>query len=175
MNRKRLLLVFLVVSGLAGCNKSPAGPTQPKATVAAGQLGSRLPEFVLTDFQGNKISSADLRGKVVLIDIWATWCQPCKKEMPGYQKLFDQYGLRGFAAVGLKSDIMMDTEDPIKFAKEIGVHYPLARASAEIVRRFGGIEGLPTTFIYDRQGILRDKVIGFEYTQHFEDDVKPLL
>jgi cytochrome oxidase Cu insertion factor (SCO1/SenC/PrrC family) len=73
MNGKRLLLVFLVAGGLAGCNKSPAGP-QPKATVAAGQVGSRLPNFVLTDFQGNEISSSALRGNVVLIDIWATWC-----------------------------------------------------------------------------------------------------
>ena len=175
MNRKRLLFLILVVGELAGCNQNSASPTQPKAPVGAGEVGSRLPDFALKDLQGNDISSAALRGKVVLIDIWATWCHPCKKEMPGYQKLLDRYGSRGFAVVGLKSDIMMDTEDPIKFAKEIGVHYPLAGASADIVQRFGGIEGLPTTFIYDRQGILRDKVIGFEYSQHFEDDVKPLL
>jgi hypothetical protein len=95
--------------------------------------------------------------------------------MPGYQKLLDRYGPRGFAVVGLKSDIMMDTEDPIKFAKEIGVHYPLAVASEAIVQKFGGIEGLPTTMIYDRRGILRQKVIGFEYTETFESALKPLL
>ena len=111
----------------------------------------------------------------MLIDIWATWCQPCKKEMPGYQKLLDRYGSRGFAVVGLKSDIMMDTENPIKFAKEIGVHYPLAVASEAIVQKFGGIEGLPTTMIYDRQGVLRKKVIGFEYPEAFESALKPLL
>lgn len=175
MNGKRLLSVVALLVGLAGCNTTPASPIQSKAVVPAGEVGSRLPDFDLKDLHGNDISSSALRGKVVLIDIWATWCQPCKKEMPGYQKLLDQYGPRGFAVVGLKSDIMMDTENPIKFAKEIGVRYPLAVASADIVQKFGGIEGLPTTMIYDRQGILRKKVIGFEYTETFESVLKSLL
>jgi thiol-disulfide isomerase/thioredoxin len=175
MTRKYLLLVVVVVGGLAGCNRNPAGPTQPAPAVAAGEVGSHLPDFSLKDLQGNEVLSAGLQGKVVLIDIWATWCQPCKKEMPGYQKLLDRYGSRGFAVVGLKSDIMMDSEDPIKFAKNLGVTYPLAVASADITQKFGGIEGLPTTMIFDRQGILRHKVIGFEYTSHFEGELKPLL
>jgi thiol-disulfide isomerase/thioredoxin len=175
MNRKCLLLVVVVAGGLAGCNQNPASLNQLRVVVAAGEVGSRLPDFALKDLHGNEVSSASLRGKVVLIDIWATWCQPCKKEMPGYQKLLDKYGSRGFAVVGLKSEIMMDTEDPIKFANEIGVHYPLAVASADVVQKFGGIEGLPTTMIYDRQGILRRKVIGFEYTDNFESALKPLL
>jgi thiol-disulfide isomerase/thioredoxin len=175
MNRKCLLLVVVVVGGLAGCNRNPASLNHPRATVQAGEVGSHLPDFALKDLQGNEVSSAGLRGKVVLIDIWATWCQPCKKEMPGYQKLLDQYGSRGFAVVGLKSEIMPDTENPIRFAKEIGVHYPLAVAPTDVVQKFGGIEGLPTTMIYDRQGILRKKVIGFEYTDNFESALKPLL
>jgi thiol-disulfide isomerase/thioredoxin len=175
MNRKCLLLVVVVVGGLAGCNRNPVSPAQRRAAVTAGEVGSHLPYFALKDLQGNEVSSAGLQGKVVLIDIWATWCQPCKKEMPGYQKLLDRYESRGFAVVGLKSTIMMDTEDPIKFANEIGVHYPLVVASADMVQKFGGIEGLPTTMIYDRQGILRKKVIGFEYTENFESVLKPLL
>jgi thiol-disulfide isomerase/thioredoxin len=175
MNRKCVLLVVVIVGGLAGCNQNPASLHQLRAVVQAGEVGSHLPDFALKDLQGNEVSSVGLRGKVVLIDIWATWCQPCKKEMPGYQKLLDQYGSRGFAVVGLKSQIMMDTEDPIRFAKEIGVHYPLAVASPDVVQKFGGIEGLPTTMVYDRQGILRKKVIGFEYTGNFESALKPLL
>jgi thiol-disulfide isomerase/thioredoxin len=175
MKKKDLLLLLAIVTGLAGCSRTPASPTHAQPEVRAGELGSRLPDFAVKDFQGNDVSSTSLRGKVVLIDLWATWCQPCKKEMPGYQRLLDRYGSRGFAVVGLKSSVMMDTENPIKFAKEIGVHYPLASASADLVRKFGGMEGLPTTFLYDRHGILRDKVIGFEYTNHFEETLKPLL
>jgi len=125
--------------------------------------------------QGNDISSADLRGKVLLVDFWATWCQPCEREMPGYQKLVDRYGSRGFAVVGLKFDTMKDLEDPILFAKKIGVRYPLAVATDDLKQKFGGIEGLPTTMLYDRRGILRQKVIGFEYTNIIESELQPLL
>jgi len=175
MLSKRLLLLSLAAVGLAGCNQHPASPAPPKNVVAADEIGSRMPDFSAKDLQGREISSADLRGKVVLIDFWATWCQPCKKEMPGYQKLLDRYGSRGFAVVGLKLDIMRDTEDPVLFAKRIGVRYPLVVAADDLKQRFGGIEGIPTTMLYDRQGVLRKKVIGFEYTDIFESALKPLL
>jgi thiol-disulfide isomerase/thioredoxin len=160
MLRKGLLLLTLAAVGLVGCNQHSTSPTQLKENViAAGEIGSRLPEFSVKDLQGNDISSADLRGKVLLVDFWATWCQPCEREMPGYQKLVDRYGSRGFAVVGLK----------------IGVRYPLAVATDDLKQKFGGIEGLPTTMLYDRRGILRQKVIGFEYTNIIESELQPLL
>src|SRR5213082_3072600 len=128
MLRKRLLFLgfaflSLAAVGLVGYNQHSASPPQPKKDViAAGNIGSRLPDFSMKDLQGRDISSTDLRGGVVLIDFWATWCQPCKKEMPGYQKLADTYGPRGLVVVGFKFDNMPDTEDPLQFAKSIGVH-----------------------------------------------------
>jgi thiol-disulfide isomerase/thioredoxin len=176
MLRQCLLFLGLAGLALAGCNQHPASSPPPvQAASAAGEIGSHLPEFSVKDLQGREISSSDLRGKVVLIDFWATWCQPCKKEMPGYQKLLNLYGSRGFAVIGLKFDTMMDTEDPVQFAKKIGVRYPLAVAPDELKQKFGGIEGLPTTMLYDRQGILRKKVVGFEYTDVIESAAKPLL
>jgi thiol-disulfide isomerase/thioredoxin len=170
--RQRLLLCIALV-GLVGCHS--ASPPQPTKHVAAGEIGSSLPDFSVKDLQGSPLSSADLRGKVVLIDFWATWCQPCKKEMPGYQKLVDEYGSRGFVVVGFKFDTMPDMEDPLQFASKIRVHYPLAVATDDLRQKFGGIEGLPTTLIYDRQSVLRMKVIGFEYTENIESVLKPLL
>src|SRR6266404_5700181 len=177
MPSKCLLVFSLAAVGLAGCKQQSASPPLPvqEAVIAAGQLGSRLPDFSMKDLQGREISSADLRGKVVLIDFWATWCQPCKREMPGYQQLLDRYGSRGFAVIGFKFDTMADTEDPLQFAKKIGVRYPLAVAPDDLKQKFGGIEGLPTTMLYDRQGTLRKKVIGFEYTDAFESALGPLL
>jgi len=176
MLRKSLLFLSVAAVGLAGCSPHPASLPQPKEPViTAGEIGSRLPEFSVKDLQGHEISSAELRGKVVLIDFWATWCQPCKKEMPGYQKLLDQYGSRGFTVVGFKFDTMMDTEDPILFAKDIGVRYPLAVADHDLKQKFGGIQGLPTTMLYDRLGILRQKIVGFEYTDVVESEIKPVL
>lgn len=169
---KRVLLCIALL-GLVGCHS--ASPPQPTRRIAAGEIGSSLSDFSIKDLQGSPLSSADLHGKVVLIDFWATWCQPCKKEMPGYQRLADEYGSRGLVVIGFKFDTMPDMEDPIVFAKEIGVHYPLAVAADDLKQKFGGIEGLPTTMLYDRYGILRMKVIGFEYTDDIEQALKPLL
>jgi thiol-disulfide isomerase/thioredoxin len=186
MLKQYVLYICLVAPGFtgftlaelkpAGLKQNPAAPQQSKPpAIAAGEIGSRLPAFSATDLRGNRISSSDLRGKVVLIDFWATWCQPCKKEMPGYQKLLDHYGSRGFAVIGLKMDIMADTEAPRAFARKLGIHYPLVVATDDLKQKFGGIKGLPTTLLYDRQGILRRKVIGFEYTDVLEAELKPLL
>jgi len=176
MLRNFLLMLSFAAAGLAGCNARTVSPPQPKETApAAGEVGSRLPDFSVTDLQGHEISSADLRSKVVLIDFWATWCQPCKKEMPGYQQLLDRYGMQGFVVIGFKFDTMQDTENPVRFAHKIGVHYPLAAASEQLKQQFGGIEGLPTTLVYDRAGILRQKIVGFEYTNVVESQLKPLL
>jgi thiol-disulfide isomerase/thioredoxin len=142
----RRWLLFCVIAGLAGFAQNSASPANLRANdVAAGEVGSHLPEFAVKDLQGHSVSSDDLKGKVVIIDFWATWCGPCKQEMPGYQKLVDSYGAQGLAVIGFKSDAMADTENPSKFAKRIGVHYPLAVATNEITQKFGGIQGLPNS------------------------------
>lgn len=165
----------LLAATLAGCG-SHVGRSSEKSTVPAGEVGSRLPDFSAKDLRGSgEISSASIRGKVVIVDFWGTWCAPCKTQMPGYQKLLDQYGQQGFAVVGFKATMMADTEDPVKFAQTAGVRYPLAVATPGIVDKFGGLKGLPTTFIYGRDGILRQKIIGFEYTDQVEAYIKPLL
>jgi hypothetical protein len=135
MLRPCLLFLSFAVAGLAGCKQHPASPTQP--VIAAGEVGSRLPDFSVKDLQGRPLSSTDL--------------------------------------LGFKFDTMPDMEDPLQFAKGIGVRYPLAVATDDVKQRFGGIEGLPTTMLYDRHGILRTKVIGFEYTDRIEQVLMPLL
>lgn len=169
----RQLVLLLALIGLVGCNRQSASPQQP--TKPLGEIGSSLPDFSVKDLQGESLSSADLSGKVVLIDFWATWCQPCKNEMPGYQRLLNEYSSRGLVVIGFKFENMPDTEDPLQFARGIGVHYPLAVATDDLKEKFGGIQGLPTTILYDRHGVLRMKVIGFEYTENLESALKPLL
>jgi thiol-disulfide isomerase/thioredoxin len=177
MPKPSLLLLVPLVLGLAGCSQRSASspPRQKEAETARGEVGSRLPDFSVKDLQGREVSSAALRDKVVIIDFWATWCQPCKKEMPGYQKLLDRYGSRGLVVIGFKLSMMTDTEEPAQFARKIGVRYPLAVVSDDLQAKFGGIEGIPTTMLYDRRGILRKKVIGFEYTTVFDSALRQLL
>lgn len=176
MVKRNLLFLVMAGIGVAGCDQYWTGRTQPIETVGIpGELGSRLPQFRVKDLQGRDLSSVDLRGKVVLIDFWATWCQPCAKEMPGYQELLNRYAPRGFVVIGLKLDTMSDTEEPLLFARKLGVNYPLVVGGSDLRQKFGGIEGLPTTLLYDRQGIMRKKVVGFEYASAFETDLKSLL
>src|SRR5215469_2955799 len=133
---KRCLL-FCVVVGLAACAQNSASSANSRANdVAVGEIGSRLPEFTVKDLQGHTISSDDLKGKVIIIDFWATWCGPCKQEMPGYQKLLDRYKSQGLVIIGLKSNAMADTENPLKFARKVGVHYPLAVATDDLSGKF---------------------------------------
>ena len=101
--------------------------------------GNHTLEFSDQNFEQDVLESA----QPVLVDFWATWCQPCKQEMPGYQKLLDRYGAQGLSVVGFKFDTMMDTEEPLKFAKKMGIRYPLAVATGDLKQKFGGIEGLP--------------------------------
>jgi len=149
---------------------SPAAPT---AAVPPGEVGTRLPEFHFKDISGREISSEELRGKIVLIDFWATWCGPCKVEMPGYQILQERYGDRGLVVIGLALDT--DSAAVSRFAKKLGVNYTLALSTAEVQQAFGGILGIPTTILVDREGIIRQKIIGFEYTEAFESAIKELL
>lgn len=175
--RKNLLVVGLTASALASCARQQAtAPSAPeKAPPVAGEIGSRMPDFALKGLDGHAISSNDLHSKVVLIDFWATWCKPCEKEMPGYQRLVDRYGPRGFIVIGLTLDTLKDSKNPRAFATKIGVRYPLAVATDDLKARCGGIKALPTAMIYDRQGILRAKIIGFEREEVIESAVKPLL
>jgi len=176
MLNKYILPLGLAVTGLVGYDGHAAHiALGEQRTIAAGEIGSRLPDFSVKDLKRRSLRTADLRGKVVLIDFWATWCAPCEKEMPGYQMLLRRYGSKGLVVIGLKADMMTDTEDPLHFAHRVGVRYPLVVATADLNQKFGGIEGLPTTLLYDRTGLLRKKVIGFEYASVFEAELKPLL
>ena len=148
-----------------------------------GELGSRVPEFSVTDINGRTLSSAELRGKVLLVDYWATWCKPCEKEMPGYQRLQDKYRERGLVVIGVAFNfgvnmgmgMHMDRDTVAAFARRLGIRYALVQDSPELQKEFGGIQGLPTAFLLDRNRVIRYKVIGFEHTDKVEMALKDLL
>ena len=131
----------------------------------------QMPPFDLKGTSGREVSSAQFRGKILLIDFWATWCGPCKKEMPGYENLYRRYKGKGLQVVGIAAD--SDPALVAKFGKKLGITYPLLINGMDVQRY--GVLGLPTTILVDQHGAVRTKVVGFEYTAVFETALKGLL
>lgn len=132
-----------------------------------------VPPLTLTDLDGKALSSADWRGKVVLLNFWATWCAPCRAEIPDLIRLQEKYAGR-FLVVGLSTDL--DPPKKVKeFAEEMKINYPVAMAPPEIEARFGGVFGLPTSFILDTEGRIVQKHIGLLDPALYEVEVRALL
>jgi peroxiredoxin len=170
------ILLLGTSAWLCAGGSRPAYGTDKKATGDAHAQSSanapeRMPEFDLRDTAGHEVSSKQFRGKVVLLDFWATWCAPCKQEMPGYEKLYRRYQGHGLAVIGIAAD--SDATVVAKFAKELKITYPLLINGMDLQRY--GVEGLPTTLLVDRHGFIKKKVVGFEYTQAFETALRGFL
>jgi cytochrome c biogenesis protein CcmG/thiol:disulfide interchange protein DsbE len=118
------------------------------------------PSYTLVTLNGDTIRSTDLLGQVVVLNFWATWCGPCRLEMPSLQKLHERRAADGVVVLGLATDV--GAESSIRsFIRERDITYPIGRATSRHRRAFGGIPGIPTTFIVDRDGVLRHKVVGY--------------
>ena len=131
------------------------------------------PEWKLTDLAGKEIGRDALKGKVVVVDFWATWCGPCVQEIPGYIALQKKYADKGLVIVGLSVDRKEGAVPP--FAAKQGINYPLALATPEVIEAFGGVAGIPTTFLIDREGRIRHKKVGSMEADEYEKLVAPLL
>lgn len=140
----------------------------------AGDPGDVAPAWTLKDLDGNEVSSADFKGKVVMIDFWATWCPPCRAMIPGMVELQAEYLEEGFIIIG----ISLDQKGPgvvREFNKEFKVNYTSLMGDEEVVRDFGGIRGIPTSFIIDREGRIVSKHVGYMAKEKLEEEIKPLL
>ncbi|MDO8541443.1 MAG: TlpA disulfide reductase family protein [Opitutaceae bacterium] len=189
-NRTRIfsLIGIATVLGLTGCPRKEDQPPKPKVTAdasaatapAAGAKTASLPVIApapawkLQDVNGATVSSEQFKGKVVVLDFWATWCTPCVKEIPGYIDLARKYEKDGVVIVGVSVD-QAGPEVVKAFAAKHKVNYPLVMADEGIVAAFGGIEAIPTTFLIDRQGQIRDRKEGLAETDEYEKRIVSLL
>jgi len=135
---------------------------------------SLAPDFSLESLDGKTVRLSDLRGKAVLLNFWATWCGPCKIEMPWFVELQNQYASQGFQIIGVAMD-EASKEDIGKFAKDMGVNYPILIGKEAVGDQYGGVPALPETFVIGRDGKIVDKILGLRGKAEIEDSIKKAL
>jgi len=156
----------------AGCSNSPRAVNA--ASVKAGKDRKEAPDFTLKDGDGKVVHLADYKGKVVLLDFWATWCGPCKVEIPWFMEMQRKNKDRGFEVLG----VAMDDEgwEVVKpYIAKIGVNYRILAGNDMTAQAYGGVDALPTTFLIDRTGKIAAVHVGLASKKDFEDGIEELL
>lgn len=161
-------------SSAATSNEPAAKPGGDNgATIKFVKNPISVPAFTVKDLDGNTISSNDWRGKVVLLNFWATWCPPCREEIPDLIKLQQKYEGK-LQIIGL-SDDTGPVQDVKSFVREAKMNYPVAIANPELESKFGGVMGLPTSFLLDTQGRVVQKHVGLRNPALYETEIRALL
>jgi len=167
------IAVFVIV--FAGLRRMHQAPVSRAATSADSKLA---PDFALQSLAGKTVRLSDFRGKAVLLNFWATWCEPCKIEMPWFVELQKQYGPQGFEIVGVSMGDDTPTE-VAKFAQTMGVDYPILVGKEaqrdSVADLYGGVQFLPVSIYIDRDGKIVNKIFGLKSRSEIEDSIKKAL
>lgn len=178
----RSVLFTIIALWAAGCPaQDGSGGAAVDAEAKLLAAGVAAPNWTLKRIDGSTLSSEELKGKVVVVDFWATWCPPCRAEIPGYVEMQKELEAQGLVIVGISLDqrgpkVVQD------FAAQYRINYPLVMADQDIVEAFsnlrgidGGVEAIPTTFLIDRDGQVRHRKVGAWERERYEALIRSLL
>ncbi len=174
-----VILLFISTISLFGCSKNSDKiqsketkiVTQNEQTVAVDE--NKAPNFSLVDTKGKKISLSDYKGKVVIVDFWATWCPPCRRSVPDLIAIQKKYEGK-VVIIGISLDIETKGDVP-GFIKNFGINYPVVYGTNKVVQEYGGIQAIPTSFIIDQKGDVVRKYIGLTPKSIYISEIKKLL
>ncbi len=172
-NPLALAVVAVIVAGMLYFGFHMARHSGPEAPGILSK-STPAPDFTLESLDGQNMRLSDFRGKAVLLNFWATWCDPCKIEMPWFIELQNQYRAQGLQIVGVAMDDS-SKEDIAKFAKEMGVNYPVLLGKEAVGDAYGGVPALPESFFIGRNGKIVDRIIGLKDKSEIEDAIKKAL
>ena len=166
-----LAITLMVVGGSLMAFGTDAEPNADEEAILA-------PDFTLKSLDGESYTLSDLRGKVVVVNFWATWCGPCRKEIPDLSRIYSAYKEQDVVILGISLDDV-STDKVRKFAENYKITYPILHGTRSelmrISRTYGGVTAIPTTFLIDREGYIQDMFLGARSEQFFLDRIRALL
>jgi len=162
----------MLISLLAGIvwtvfSRVPSAIGAPLSSSPSPREGFLAPDFTLDTLQGEKVTLSHLRGKIVVVNFWATWCLPCRKETPALEKAYEQYEDSGIVILGVNLTNQDSVSDVESFVQEFKLTYPILLDRDGSVSNLYQIEGLPTTFFINREGIIRTVIVGGPMSETF--------
>ena len=175
---KFIPLIFLLLFTLTGCeNKNVSDEPKNENTASdyttISNDSENAPNFILTDTEGNQVKLSDYKGKIVLLDFWATWCPPCRRGIPDLIDLQNEYK-KNLVVIGISVDTDSKS-DVVPFTKEYGINYKVVYGDYDVVEKYGNIQSVPTTFIIDQKGKIVSSFVGLQRKETFKDQIDALV
>ena len=159
--QRRALYVFILVAALAWVIVSTDRTgTSTAGAIPAPRDGFLVPDFTLQTLEGETVSLSDMRGQAVLVNLWATWCPPCRAEMPAMQKMYAEYKEQGFVILAVNMTYQDTQSAVLPFAQEYGLTFPILLDKTGAIGNKYELRSLPSSFFIDRDGIIQEVVIG---------------
>jgi len=163
-------IIWIVVILAVGIYLFPSIKNRMAFAGSKPALNETAPEFSLKALNGKNMRLSDFKGKVVLVNFWASWCPPCKMEIPGFQKVYTVYKDKGFTIIGITTGDVSSS-----FIKDMGMTYPVVMADDKVIRDYGNISGIPTSFLIGRDGRIIKKVMGLYFESSLRSDLENAL